>query len=272
MEKSRIYTELSELLIRKFESKNTINVYDSYGKSFIYDKHPDSIEKLTDKYLLSYITSIKKNYSVSKYNQIVSVLKIIYHDLFGQRFKLKNVKCVKVYPKLKNLPDIKEVFVKINAVNNIKHKTILMTLLMTGLRISELLNLKISDIDSVSMKILVRNAKGGDTNFAILTNQLLFQLREYYNECNPKNFLFEGVNEKYSKTSVNNVVKKYIGKKYSAHWLRHLSITHVISKNIPLPKAKLFSRHKSDSAIAFYYHYDKNTFKEIRSVISEIAS
>ncbi len=80
--------------------------------------------------------------------------------------------------------------------------------------------------------------------------------------------MFEGLNGKYSSTSVNNLVKKYIGKQYSVHWLRHIAITHVINSQFSLPQAKLYSRHKSDNSIHFYYHYDNNLFNEIRKKVN----
>lgn len=68
MEKSKIYKLLSEYLIRKFESENTIKIYSNCGYNFIYSNHPDTIEKLSNQYLLTYLTNIKIK-STSKYNQ-----------------------------------------------------------------------------------------------------------------------------------------------------------------------------------------------------------
>lgn len=233
--------------------------------------HPDSIEKLTNTYLVKYLLSFKNKSKYSQYNQHVSVLKIIYNKVLSQR-KLKDVFCVKQYPKLKKLPNIKDVFNKIMGISNLKHLAILMTVLKTGLRVSELLNVKLCDIDRNSMKILVTKSKGGNSEFALLTDDLLMLLEMYYREFKPKEYLFEGVNGKYSKSSVNKLVKKHIGNQYSIHWLRHCAITYVINKNLTLPKVKLFSRHKSDSAVHFYYHYDENSFEELRKTIDNIAS
>lgn len=271
MTKSNLYELFSNYLIRKFESKCTIKIYSNCGYNFIYENHPDTIEKLSNDYLLKYVTEIKKQ-SISKYNQILSVLKHLYNGVLNQKSKLKNVKCIKQYPKLKTLPDIEVVKSNILNIKNIKHKALLSTLLITGVRINELLNIKISDVDSNKMKILISNGKGGYSDFVILTDYLLSVLREYYKKEKPKEYLFEGLNGKYSKTSVNNLVKKHIGNKYSAHWLRKVAITHLINKNIPLHKTKLFSRHRSDNAVAFYYHYDNNTFDELREVVSSLSA
>jgi len=146
MEKSKLLEKVSDYIDLNYESECTRNIYKSYSKKFINSSHPDSIEKLTNVYLVKYLLSIKQSGKYSQYNQYVSVLKIIYNDVLEQK-KLKDVQCVKIYPKLKKLPNIKEVFDKIMAIKNIKHLTILMTALKTGLRVSELLNIKLSDID-----------------------------------------------------------------------------------------------------------------------------
>jgi integrase len=205
------------------------------------------------------------------YNQYVSVLKIIYKGVLSQN-KVDDVRCVKIYPKLKRLPDIIKVYNTINSIKNLKHKAILMTALKTGLRMNELISLKVSDIDRRQMKILIEQSKGGNSEFALLTNELLSLLEAYWLKYKPSNYLFEGqYGGKYSASSVNKIVKKYIGSQYSIHWLRHLAITYVINKNMPMPKVKLFSRHKSDNAVHFYYHYDDNTFNETRFLMDNIA-
>lgn len=270
MDKSKIYKDVSNYIDLNYESNCTKNIYKSYSKKFIFSSHPDTIEKLTEKYLISFILNFKNAKKYSQFNQYVSVLKIIYQSVLHQN-KLKNVKCIKIYPKLKKLPDIIEVFNKIIAIPNLKHLVILMAALKTGLRVSELLNIKLSDIDRKQMKIIITKSKGGYSQFAILTIELLQLFEVYYKQYKPKEYLFEGLNGKYSSTSVNNLVKKYIGKQYSIHWLRSLGITYLINKNYSLPKVKLFSRHKSDNSVHFYYHYDKNTFNELGFEMDNIA-
>lgn len=262
---------VSDYIDLNYESDCTKKIYKSYSKKFIFSNHPDSIEKLTNKYLIKFLVSIKNTGKLSQYNQYVSVLKIIYCGVLGQN-KLKDIRCVKIYPKLKKLPDISDVYNRINNIPNLKHMTILMTVLKTGLRISELLNVRLCDIDRKSMKILVTQSKGGNSEFCLLTDDLLKLFEVYYRQYKPKEYLFEGVNGKYSKSSVNSIVKKYIGKQYSIHWLRHVAITYIINKKYSLPQVKLFSRHKSDSAVHFYYHYDNSTFNELRNTIDKITA
>jgi integrase len=267
MKKSNLLELFSNYLIRNFESEATRKTYYSCAKKFTYSNHPDTIGKLTNDYLLKYLTDYKKDNSVSSYNQMLSVLKILYNSVLNQK-KLKSVSPIKQYPKLKNLPDYSDVKAKILAIQNQKHKAILYTLLVTGLRMSELLNVRISDIKRNTMQILIPCGKGGQSAFAILTKSLLIELEKYYWQYKPKNYLFEGMfRDQYSPSSVNNLVKKYLGNKYSAHWLRHIAITYIINQKYSLPQTKLYSRHKSDSSVHFYYHYDESLLNDIRKSI-----
>lgn len=87
-----------------------------------------------------------------------------------------------------------EILSIINHVSNFKHKTILLTIYSSGLRISEALNLKISNIDSKNMRIKVNSGKGIKDRYTILGEENLNLLREYYKLFRPKSYLFAGVN------------------------------------------------------------------------------
>ena len=94
-----------------------------------------------------------------------------------------------------------EIIKILNATENLKHKAILMTIYSAGLRISELVNLKIKDIDSERMQIRVAQAKGKKDRYTLLGEKTLEILRKYVSEYKPKNWLFEGMKgEQWQKT------------------------------------------------------------------------
>ncbi len=105
MDKSKIIEIVSGYIDLNYQSESTKNTYKSYLIKFVNGNHYDSIEKLSDKYLTKCLVYIKNNRSISVYNHYVSVLKIIYQKVLKQR-KLKDVNCIKQFPKLKKLPDI----------------------------------------------------------------------------------------------------------------------------------------------------------------------
>lgn len=104
---------------------------------------------------------------------------------------------------------------------------------------SEILNLKIEDINSDSMLIHIRKAKGNKDRVVMLSQNLPEELRNYYKVYKPKNYLFEGQEGgMYSERSVQNVVKNAaikagIRKKVTPHTLRHNFATHLLEAGIP---------------------------------------
>ena len=85
-----------------------------------------------------------------------------------------------------------EIKALIDSVKNVKHRTIIMMLYSTGMRLSEIASLKITDIDSKNMRIKVVQGKGAKDRFTILSEQVLLELRAYYITYRPKEYLFNG--------------------------------------------------------------------------------
>jgi len=119
--------------------------------------------------------------------------------LYPKRHKLQ-------VPKYINQNEVKRL---IKSINNIKHLCIVKLLYGGGLRLNEVLCLKVKDIDSNSMVIHVRQSKGRKDRTVMLPENILLELRSYYQTYKPNDYLFEGTNgNKYSSTSVQNIVKK----------------------------------------------------------------
>jgi integrase len=255
MKKSEIINNFQELLERNYRSEATRKTYLSYAKRFVYDKHPTDIQNLSNDYLIKYLTDILNIDHVSMYNQLFSVLKLLYCVVLKQKHKLKNEKPIKQERKLKQLPVYEKVLFSIGRIKNLKHRAILSVLLSTGVRMNELLNIKIYDVDSANKRILVRNGKGGKGRYVPLVDELLVVLREYYSKYHPKERLFEGVNGKYSSTSVNKMIKSIYGDKCHAHIFRHLFVTYMINKGVNIKKLKQITGHKSDRSLEWYYVY-----------------
>jgi site-specific recombinase XerD len=133
-----------------------------------------------------------------------------------------------------------EVIELIDATNNLKHRCILSLLYSSGLRRSELLNLKIKDIDSQRMLIKVENSKGNKDRYTLLGDKMLKELRTYYREYRPKEYLFEGQTKpQYSGSSITKIIdsaamKIGLKKKVTAHTLRHSFATHLLENGTDL--------------------------------------
>jgi site-specific recombinase XerD len=166
---------------------------------------------------------------------------------------------------------LQEVNALINNTNNIKHRCIVSLLYGAGLRRAELLNLKLTDIDSKRMVIEVRNGKGGKDRLTILSETVLSDLRRYYKEWKPKTYLFEGSKgKKYSPASVLNIVKKAarkagIKKTVTPHMLRHSFATHLLENGTDLRYIQVLLGHNSTRTTEIYTQVAVNNIKIIKS-------
>ena len=143
--------------------------------------------------------------------------------------------------------------------DNLKHRAILMTIYGSGLRLSEVANLKVSDIDSKSMRIFVNNGKGGKDRYSILSQTNLEVLRDYWRKFRPKEWLFEGrtPGTKIANRSVQDAFKKWlrvanICKPASIHTLRRCFATHLLEADTNIFHIKKLLGHTHIQSTSFY--------------------
>ena len=159
----------------------------------------------------------------------------------------------------------------INSTNNIKHRCIVSLLYSAGLRRSELINLKIENIDSKRMLIRVENGKGGKDRYTILSKKLLVDLRYYYKKWKPNKYLFEGASGgKYSPTSIKEIVRKAAIKakihiRVTPHMLRHSFATHLLESGTDLRYIQTLLGHSSPKTTEIYTHVASTTFNSIKN-------
>jgi len=133
-----------------------------------------------------------------------------------------------------------EVAAILKSISNLKHKALIMTIYSGGLRISELINLKVKDIDSNRMQIRIQQSKGKKDRYTLLSKKTLITLRQYFAEYKPKVWLFEGESGgQYADSSIYNIFSKAlkiagITKKVSIHSLRHSFATHLLENGTDL--------------------------------------
>jgi integrase/recombinase XerD len=169
-----------------------------------------------------------------------------------------------------------EVSAMLSNIHNIKHKCMVGLLYSAGLRVGELLNLKIKDIDSDRMLIRVEGAKGNKDRLTILSKTVLFDLRSYYRQYRPKELLFEGPKgSRYSPTSVRKIVKRIAGlskirKPVKPHTLRHSFATHLLEDGTDLRYIQALLGHSSSKTTEIYTHVATNIVKGIKSPIDTL--
>jgi len=171
-----------------------------------------------------------------------------------------------IYPrtasKLPAVMSAAEIKILIDGVKNLKHRTVIMMLYSTGMRLSEIAALKITDIDSKRMRIKVVQGKGAKDRFTILSEQVLQELRAYYIIYKPKEYLFNGLKsgKPFSMRSIQRLVQKALirlsldNKNYSVHTIRHSFATHLVDHGTDLHTVKELLGHTSLKTTMRYMH------------------
>lgn len=243
-------------------SNNTIKTYSHYLIEFLnkvdkYNKHIVSND-LND-FLKSYKFS-----SNSQQNQMISTLKFFYEKVLKKKYKKIDFQRPRKEKKLPQIIDKDLLLKSINNIKNIKHKAIISLAYSIGLRVSEIINLKLNDIDSKRMIIFIKQSKGKKDRILPLSNEILLLLRKYYKEFKPKIYLFNGQNQlQYSSSSCNKIVKKHIGDDYHFHLLRHSSFTHLLENGTDLRIIQKIAGHKSIKTTETYTHVSINLLQSI---------
>lgn len=206
----------------------------------------------------------KRNLSNSFINQSISALKILKADVLGQPWddgvKIKRPRREHHLPSILSKQQIKAM---LEVTPNLKHRAIMALLYSAGLRLNELLNLRLADIDASRMLIRVNNGKGNKDRDALLANKTLLLLRDYYrhNSRRPVRYVFEGFKpgQPYAATSVRKIVKRAtvragINKNISPHSLRHAFATHMLEDGANLKLIQKLLGHSSLRSTMVYLH------------------
>ncbi len=243
-------------------SKNTISNYLSYIKIFINNQEK-SILHLNSKDFQSYLDSYNFT-SISQQNQVINAIKFLYVNVLNKKYDKVSFKRPRREKKLPQVIDGEFIKQKLNLIQNLKHKTILSLCYSVGLRVSEIVNLKIVDIDSKRMIILINQAKGKKDRIVPLSQNILNLLREYYKQYKPTEYLFNGQNSlKYSIKSCQNIFKKYIDKNSHIHVLRHSCFTNLIENNTDIRIVQKIAGHSNIKTTEGYCHVSTNLLNKI---------
>lgn len=166
-----------------------------------------------------------------------------------------------------------------SALDNRKHKAILFTAYSAGLRVSEVVSLRLQDIDADRMQIFVYHAKGKKDRYVMLSPVLLDILRNYLGSCKPKplKYLFEGTEagEPMSSRTAQSIFlearkKAGIKKQLSFHSLRHSFATHLLEKGVDIKYIKELLGHFSIHTTTRYLHVKRESLVNIASPLDDI--
>lgn len=269
----RSIDDFIKLLELKRYSENTINSYQSHLKLTKFHFKERDFREITDKELFEFIYFLVnvKNISASYQRQIVGALKLFYKEIYGRTIPFEYLKVQRHEKQLPVVLSKEEVRRSIDCIDNLKHKAIISLLYGSGLRIGELLALRKNDIDSDSMLIHVRGAKGKKDRYTILSQKVLDILRSYYLQFKPGVYLFEGQKGgKYSSESSAQVFKRAlkkakIDKSATLHTLRHSFATHLLEDGISIAHIQKLLGHSNIKTTLIYTYIAQDSLFKIKS-------
>lgn len=266
-----------QLRLRNY-SPNTIKTYTSWFVVFLThfpDHKPSRISHHEIKeFLLRYRNS--NHWSATVQNQLINSIKFFYEKVLRLEHAVYDLPRAKKPQQLPTVFSESEILSIIKSTENLKHKTILCLAYAAGLRISEIINLKIDDIDSKRMVITLRQAKGRKDRQVMLSEKLLIMMRAYYKKYRPKTWMFEGQGgEQYGSRSISKVMehckqKAGIRKKGSIHALRHSFATHLLEGGTDLLSIKELLGHNSLRTTMLYTHVSKKHLSKIQSPLDKL--
>ena len=238
-------------------SDNTVKIYLYYINEFL-QKQTKSTLHLNAADFQTYLDNYTFT-SLSKQNKIINALKFLYEKTLEKKYLKVNFKRPRKEKKLPRVIDSKLILERLNQIQNLKHKAILTITYSVGLRVSEVINLKINDIDSNRMIIHIKNAKGRKDRVVPLSENVLQLLREYYKQYQPVEYLFNGqFSNQYSRTSCANIYKKYIDSTGHFHILRHSSATSMLEGGTNIRIIQKILGHNSSKTTEIYTHVSNN--------------
>jgi len=194
MKKQELIQRFYKQLVIENYSNQTIKSYSSALKLFLEFVEKLRIDKITEKEIQDYLYYCKKrkNYSFSAMRQAIASIRYLYRKVLHKHLPNNFSIQLRRPNKLPIVLSQKEIYKLLKVTINIKHKTILLLIYSAGLRLGELLNIKLGDIDSKSMKIHIRKSKGKKDRYIMLSKNALKLLKEYYKSYKPKEFIIEG--------------------------------------------------------------------------------
>ena len=244
---------INEMTLRRF----SLRTQESYiaavaGLAKYYKQSPEKIDKQMVQDYLLYLMQ-KRKLAWSSCNVAVSGIRFLYTQTLGMDSMYLSIPPRKRDNKLPEIFSTEELERLFAALTNQKHRTLLMTTYASGLRVSEVVGLKVTDIDSERMMIRVQQGKGRKDRYTILSERLLKELRVYWKMYRPSLWLYPGGTKQKQPLSISSAQRIYnhakeeagIQKGKGIHTLRHCFATHLLEAGVDLRTIQMLMGHSS---------------------------
>ncbi len=271
-------TALQQVLASAGFKFKTIKCYCNSMLQFLKAFNYRDFEDISNEEIRIFLHALGKdtNISTSTINQYINALKFYYMDVLKRDIPFQCIyrpKTPSLLPKILNPEQIEAI---INSIDNIKHKCIVAIEYSAGLRISEVLDLKVKQLNFKKGEICIFAQKGQKERISLLAGNLKEWLAEYIEEYKPVDYLFEGATGgRYSATSVGNILKDALHRtgiepKATNHWLRHSFATDLLEHGTDLRYIQDLLGHKDIKTTLRYAHVSDNKRRSIVSPLDRL--
>lgn len=259
-------------------SKSTVETYSMLVADFLAFHTKKDVVTLTNRDVEIFIENVylARKYSISTQRQFISALKLF--KAFIPEIAIDEVSLVRP-KKSRKIPVVlsqKEVLALISCTKNLKHRAIIAMLYSCGLRVSELINLKLSDINIDRRQLHIKVAKGRKDRIVHLADNFIPLLGNYYTSYQPKYFVFEGQEGgKYSAESIRQFLKRNtalakIRKRVTPHTLRHSYATHLLENGTDIRYIQVLLGHSRPETTMIYTHVQRKDLMQITNPLDVI--
>jgi integrase/recombinase XerD len=268
---------IEDMTIRKLAPKTQRDYVQRIKKFTAFLGHSPDTATFEDvrRYQLHLATS---GVGVPTLNQSAATLRFFFRVTLGRHDIVAHTTFIHEPRKLPVVLSPEEVARLLNAAPGLKYKAALSVAYGGGLRVSEVVALKVSDIDSKRMVIRVEQGKGRKDRYVMLSPHLLELLRAWYKAARPQGWLFAGRNPVQPMTTRQLTRACHaaahmaeIGKRVSPHTLRHSFATHLLEQNIDIRVIQVLLGHAKLDTTALYTRVATKTIREIMSPLDHIA-
>jgi len=237
------------------------------------------VDEITTDDLMSYIYQmISRKLGNNTINQNHSIIIFFFTHVLRKHHLIIPIPFMRRVRKLPEILTPDEIQEILKSASSFKYKTIFMTLYSSGLRISEVLRLRISDIDSKKMQLRIQQGKGRKDRYTILSKENLKCLREYYRIYQPEDLLFFGYSYKDKPLSINTVEKEFriavratkIKKKATPHSLRHAFASHLLENGADIYAIKALLGHSTLRSTEIYLQLAPTKVFDIKSPMDQV--
>jgi integrase/recombinase XerD len=252
---------IEDMTLRNYADK-TIEIYVERVATFAkhFGKSPERLDADDVRTYLLFLIQ-EKHASWSYYGQAICALRFLYRITLGKDWVVEGVASPRKGQKLPVVLSPDEVAQFFEGITSLKHRAILMTAYAAGLRISEVVALRVADIDSRRMTIRIRQGKSRKDRDVMLSPRLLVVLREYWKIARPTDWLFPGdvpgrpiTDGSVQRICVRAARDAGLGKHVTVHTLRHSFATHLLEGGTDLRTIQVLLGHRSLRTTAVYTH------------------